>query len=326
VKPLPSEGRPKSFSGAVGQFKFTAEGSPANVKIGDPVTMKLTLTGRGNFDRVEAPPLLDPDGWHAYPPSAKFQSHDEVSLSGTKTFELAVVPEKAHPRMPQFEFSYFDPTTEKYVALTTDPQPLRVEGAPPPPPAPVVAPTAAEAPPADQAAAGKSKPDEGADILGLRYDPGRRVDTFTPIYLRREFLILQAIPLLALVLFGVWRAFRRDEHAARIAATEREKHALWRRLQDCSDEVEFFETAVRWLQLEAGIGTDRDPRSIDADAARKSRKLDPGTAEMLDEVFAARTELLYAGVGGGRGTIGRDTRERILSGLSRFERGRNHVG
>ena len=62
MKPLPVErSRPPDFSGAVGQFKFTAEGNPNRVKIGDPVTMKMKVTGSGNFDRMSGTHAHRPD-------------------------------------------------------------------------------------------------------------------------------------------------------------------------------------------------------------------------------------------------------------------------
>ena len=191
VKPLPAAGRPPEFSGAVGQFTFSAEGSPRQVKVGDPVTMKLTVSGRGNFDRVEAPALSESSGWRVYPPSANFHSEDEISIRGTKTFELAVIPETKKTAMPVFAFAYFDPEQEKYVTLRSEPAALTVEGGAPPPPPAIVQPgaTADEPPRAASAAA------EQCDILGIRYDAPARRASFRPLYLRRYFLLAQAVPL-----------------------------------------------------------------------------------------------------------------------------------
>ncbi|MGV3531803.1 MAG: BatD family protein, partial [Chthoniobacteraceae bacterium] len=128
VLPLPTEGRPASFTGAVGNFAMAVEGTPKTVKLGDPVTMTIRLVGRGNFDRVNAPALSDPRGWRTYPPTSSFSPDDEVSYRGTKTFQMAVIPEERQTTMPQFEFTYFDPEARKYVALKSEPVPLNVEG------------------------------------------------------------------------------------------------------------------------------------------------------------------------------------------------------
>src|ERR1700679_2660026 len=93
VKPLPVAGRPADFAGAVGNFELSADGSPKRVKMGDPVTMKIKVSGQGNFDRVTAPVLKEPDGWRSYPPSNTFQGDDDIATRGTKIFEMAVIPE-----------------------------------------------------------------------------------------------------------------------------------------------------------------------------------------------------------------------------------------
>src|SRR5947207_5814519 len=51
VKPLP-QNAPASFSGAIGNFTMTTEAKPKSVQVGDPITVTSTISGRGNFDRV----------------------------------------------------------------------------------------------------------------------------------------------------------------------------------------------------------------------------------------------------------------------------------
>src|SRR5207237_5080040 len=89
VKPLPKNA-PPSFSGAIGNFTMTTDAKPKTVQVGDPITITSTISGRGNFDRVNAPVIEDERGWHKYPPSSKFKQDDEVGRSGTKTFEMVL--------------------------------------------------------------------------------------------------------------------------------------------------------------------------------------------------------------------------------------------
>ena len=208
VKPLPAVGRPQNFSGAVGQFKFSASGSPARVKLGDPVTMKLVVTGRGNFDRMEAPALLDLAGWRSYPASADFKADDDLGTSGTKTFSMAVIPEAKKMAMPVFEFVYFDPSEEKYITLASKPEKLVVEGEAPPP--------QVAATPAESVKAVPSAPVR--DILGIRYDVGGGRRSFEPLYARRGFLLAQTVPLAALLGLLFVKLRRNDTSAKRVAA------------------------------------------------------------------------------------------------------------
>src|SRR5437773_1314769 len=119
VKPLP-QNAPPSFSGAIGNFTMTTDAKPKSVQLGDPITVTSTISGRGNFDRVNAPAVEDDRGWHKYPTSSKFKNDDEVGISGTKTFEMVLSPNEKKPTIPLLAFSYFDPTKEQYVTLRSD--------------------------------------------------------------------------------------------------------------------------------------------------------------------------------------------------------------
>ena len=55
VLSLPAEGRPRDFSGAVGSFKIASEVSTPHAAVGDPLTVRLRISGAGNFDRVDSP-------------------------------------------------------------------------------------------------------------------------------------------------------------------------------------------------------------------------------------------------------------------------------
>src|ERR1051325_5254453 len=112
VKPLPPNA-PPSFSGAIGSFTMTTDAKPKSVQVGDPITVTTTISGRGNFDRVNAPLLEDDRGWHKYPPSSKFKQDDEVGISGTKTFEMVVSPNENKQNLPLLAFTYFDPAKEQ---------------------------------------------------------------------------------------------------------------------------------------------------------------------------------------------------------------------
>src|SRR5215468_8539891 len=129
VKPLPSNA-PPSFSGAIGSFTMTNDAKPKSVQVGDPITVTTTISGRGNFDRVNDPLLEDERGWHKYPPSSKFKQDDEVGISGTKTFEMVLSPNEKKQGLPPLAFSYFDPVKQQYVTLHGEAFPINVQGGP----------------------------------------------------------------------------------------------------------------------------------------------------------------------------------------------------
>src|SRR5881409_19361 len=187
VKPLPAKA-PPSFSGAIGNFTMTTDAKPNSVQVGDPITVTTAISGRGNFDRVNAPVVEEEHGWHKYPPSSKFKQDDEVGISGAKSFETVLSPNEKKQSLPMLAFSYFDPVKEQYVTLRSEPIAITVQGgavaanvaATQPGSSPAA--TAARPAPATQSAA---KPQ---DILYQLTDRGRATESFVPIYTRRWFL------------------------------------------------------------------------------------------------------------------------------------------
>jgi hypothetical protein len=320
VKPLPSEGRPKNFSGAVGQFKMSADGTPRQLKVGEVLTMKMIINGKGNFDRINAPQIVDANGWQLYPAKGDFQRDDEIGLSGTKTFEMAVIPEKPTQTMPTYEFAYFDPDSGKYAALRAGGAPIEVTGAPIAPP--VVTSIKAPAANADASAApGPPRTPAATDILGNRYDLGKTVKSFALPHESRAFLLAQSAPAILLLGSLIWRLRRTDASARRVAQLRRKKADLAREMRNADSIEPFLEAAARWVQVDTALVTGRPEHGVDATAARNSRSLDAETAKAIDELFAARAELLYAGAGhGGPATFAHEDRSKWLRALDRFEK------
>jgi len=310
VKSLPTQGRPANFSGAVGQFAFSGEGSPNRVKMGDPVTMKLKVGGSGNFDRVNAPVLTDADGWRSYPATSNFKPDDEFGSHGIKTFEVAVIPETKKTQMPVFEFSYFDPVMEKYETASSGHIPLEVEGkiVPPPTPANVVhaQPTGATPAPAPV------PHPEVNDIHGIAYDFGK-VRSFQPLYLQRGFLAAQAVPALLLggSIIGRFRKPRVDKSQS--IAWKKERSAQLSKMRKESDPTAFYGSAARALQIEAALVSGQNPDSIDSATVCRVLEADEESAATIENVFQVRGEALYAGRGGNHEGIPDTTRRRIIA-------------
>jgi len=132
VEAQPAKGRPADFSGAVGDFDLTAEAPAATATVGEPFTLKIKVSGKGNFDRVNLTGLARTAMWKTYRPSAKFATADGTGLSGEKTFEQVVTPTKAGAQqIPSLSFSYFDPSDGHYVTRQTQPISLEIEAAAP---------------------------------------------------------------------------------------------------------------------------------------------------------------------------------------------------
>lgn len=313
VKPLPTQNKPANFSGGIGQFTFDAEGSPSRIKYGDPVTMKIRVTGEGNFDRMKAPPLVDPNGWQSYDASAKFEPTNELKTAGTKTFELPVIPEGKHNQMPVFEFSYFDPVREQYVTLRSKPSPLVIEGEPLVAQPSTPPPTAANAPASATPAPAASK--TGNDIGGLRYEEGS-LASFTPLYERPGFLIGNALAGLASVGLLGSRLLRRGTGTSRLTALRRERDELWRQVRKGGDDL--YEHAARLVQTEAAIRGKVEAASVDASTALRIHPLDDESALGIQSIFDTLGERLYAGASTSVTAVSTREREQILKALEAY--------
>ena len=320
IKALPAEGKPKDFSGAVGQFTMETKAAPLRVRAGDPVTITAVVKGIGSFDRMNAPAVAEEPGWRIYPPSGKFQADDEVGISGAKTFEIAAIPETAKSALPPVTFSFFNPSTEQYETLTADRLALSVENAPASAPAPVV--VAATTPPTTPAATPAPKP---SDIQYIRVDAGSWGASFDPVWRTRDFWLAQLVPFSALLALCGWQwcRVRQSDGAARRAAALRQARAEAFRVlrQEKTPTEAFYSAAIRVIQLETALGNGGvEPGAVDAAAACGSRPLDCETAEGIRRVFAVHDELRYAGVGASGGSsLHPDQRERVLQILAQFE-------
>ncbi len=132
VRPLPTEGRPESFTGAVGQFAFRAEVSPKEITAGDPITLRMRVAGQGNIDVVRVPSLEEQEQVRAYDVRVASREVNRDLTSGEKTFEQIVIPRSEEvSELPALQFAFFEPETETYRTITEGPFPLTVRPADP---------------------------------------------------------------------------------------------------------------------------------------------------------------------------------------------------
>jgi hypothetical protein len=312
VQPLPVEGRPDGFSGAIGKFEFSATGTPDRVKIGEPVSMTLTIKGSGNFDRIGQPPLAEPEGWTTYSPKQKFEGGDNAGTQGVKTFELPVTPTAKKSTLPVFAFSYFDPEAEKYVTLKSAAAPLTVEGEPLAPAVPL-RPTETARPEPPKAPAVR-------DILANLPDLGAASAAFGPSLSPAAFFSTLFAPVPVAFAFLAWRRRRGDGKIARIAALRRERAALLSQVKGAASRADVLDAAVKAMRIHAQLENDGAQPDDDADTLLGSRKLDEETGKSLREIFEARTELLYAGAARESDRISDRERDRLVQLISDFEK------
>ena len=129
VRPLPEQGRPVIFSGAVGDFDLSAKMTPNQVRVGDPVTLKIEISGEGNFSVVKGVYLDTPEEVKLYDPTIdEEETLIKGRYGGRRTYEYILIPQRVGIlEVPPVEFSFFNPDLEQYITLKSDTMFVRCE-------------------------------------------------------------------------------------------------------------------------------------------------------------------------------------------------------
>jgi hypothetical protein len=290
VLSLPTAGRPADFSGAVGAFKISSDVSTLKAAAGDPVTLRMHVTGAGNFDRVDSAMLDHLDTWKTYPPKSSFNATDSVGYKGEKIFEQPLIASQAGEQtIPALSFSYFDPETRRYERAQT--APIKIDIAASLADSSLHTPAAAADTHAGAAGGASAHP----LTAGLKADhaPAQRTaDSLIPLYLQPRFLIIPAA-LALLVAGGLIGLRRRPSHASPRAA-ERALAQLdaAARTGDASIFLDTARTlllqdlAQRWQMPAEHITTEELDSRLGADAGE------------INGLFALADEAKYAGHAG----------------------------
>ncbi|MBN1518016.1 protein BatD [Candidatus Sumerlaeota bacterium] len=128
IRPLPQDGRPENFSGAVGDFTIRAELDRDSVGLDEYAALRLIVAGKGTLSTVQEPDL---------PAMPQFKQHGNLSreevprkndpLRGEVVFEAVLRPNEAGKLdIPPVAFTYFDPAKEQYRSTQSEPLTLNV--------------------------------------------------------------------------------------------------------------------------------------------------------------------------------------------------------
>lgn len=220
VRPLPTEGRPGYFSGAVGKFTIFTSAAPREAAVGDPITLTMEIRGDVSLDRVRAPKLS-----HVEELTKNFEISGE-SLGGElqdnrKIFRQTI--RALHENMteiPKIPFSFFNPATAKYETAWSNPIPVKIE-----PARKLALPQNPEA--VGDSSLGPAPLKEASDGLLANYaDPNVLLSTQnnTPGVLTAS--VLAGLPLIyAAVWFVTWRSRRLQGNVALVRRRNAYSHA-----------------------------------------------------------------------------------------------------
>jgi len=296
--PLPAENVPANFNGAVGDYQLTATVGPTNLTVGDPVTVRVRISGRGDLGSVTLPDQTALRDFKIFAPTSKARYSDQLGMEGDKTFEEIITPQNSDVHeWPQFSFSFFNPDDAQYHTLAEPAVPLAVK--------------AAGATPMPNFAANKNSAAENQtpqDILPIKENLGTLAKNSAPLISQPAFVALQTLPIFAFIGAFIWR--KRADNLAnnprlrRKIAVEKLVQTGIADLQKFATEnnsEEFFALLFRLLQEQIGERLDCPATAITENVVEENsilRGVPDLTRNDLRELFQLCNQARYAPVRG----------------------------
>ncbi|HUZ08302.1 MAG TPA: BatD family protein [Candidatus Paceibacterota bacterium] len=296
--PLPAQNVPANFNGAVGNYQLTATVGPTNLVVGDPVTVRVRISGRGDLGSVTLPDQTALRDFKIFAPTSKVSYSDQLGMDGDKTFEEIVTPQNSDVHeWPRFSFSFFNPDDGKYHTLAEPAVPLVVK--------------AAAATPMPTLAATQNPVPENQtpqDILPIKENLGTLSQNNLPLVAQPVFLATQALPVLAFLAAFVWR--KRTDNLANNPRLRRQRvvAALMasgmddlKKFAAANQPDEFFAALFRLLQEQLGERLDCPASAITENVLEEHpvlRGAPQPTLDTLRELFQLCNQARYAPVRG----------------------------
>jgi hypothetical protein len=134
VKPLPIEGRPDNFSGAVGNFNLSVSSNKTTLDANEAIELNIRVKGIGNLKLFKLPSLTLPSSLEVYEPVR--DNKVAISSRGMNGFisdTYTIIPQYkgTYPIRP-VTFSYFDVTSNEYKTIISDEIVVKVQNGPVP--------------------------------------------------------------------------------------------------------------------------------------------------------------------------------------------------
>jgi hypothetical protein len=261
VLPLPKENQPPGFNGAVGTFTLSGNATPTNVAAGDPMTLRVQISGRGNLDALPFPDNTDWPEFKLYPPTSKTETSDPLGVTGAKTYERVLIPQNDKPKeLPAISFSFFDPEKKKYETVTTTAIPVTIRPATTSQPQPTML--------VNSNQIEESQP-ATRDIVHIKPYLGTVGAWEQPLLMRPWFLGIQSVPFIVLLSSWIWRKRRealennpRLRRRLKVAETVRNGLKDLAQAASAREADTFFVIVFRLLQEQLGERLDLPASAI----------------------------------------------------------------
>ena len=289
--PLPDEGKPSDYTGLVGNFSINAWLKETSAKQGEPLTLTVSISGKGNLYNIPKPAAPNLDGFELYEPETDDQfDYTANGGQGSRNFTYILIPKKAGElSIGKFATNYFDPVKKEYLQVSTKEITLNVK--------------AGEKPAAAPAQTARREVEKlSTGIKYIKPDVTELKEEGIPYYTRPVFYLYPAAVMAALFFFQFYMKRRRrlaadSRHMRNVNAkklAEKRFKRAGRLMEEGSQDLFFGEMSHGLRQFladkcdleEAGLTTKEISEILSK--VNGSAGLDKRFATLLDECNMAR--------------------------------------
>lgn len=206
VLPLPPNA-PSNFSGMVGAYSFKAEIDRDSLKVGEALTLSISIRGDGKPGTITDPKLPDFSEFRSVPPETNIQKKISNGKTITsKDLKIFLYPKrKGEFEIPAISYSWFNPAKKKYETSSAGPFKIKVEKGE----------TVAETPSTSLSLSVTKQEIEtlGSDIRFIKkVSPKTKANS---LYKNPLFIIFFLFPIpLYFILIMLWKRYRRNQNDA----------------------------------------------------------------------------------------------------------------
>jgi len=261
VRPLPREGELPGFTGAVGVFKLDPPTLSTNtIRVGEPVTLTVTVRGEGNLPRLVPPPLPRLRDWQIFAGRPDNAPPQLIAARGFATFQFTLIPNSdTLKQTPVIPFSFFNPDTGTYADLSLPARPISIRPGTAPPDAAALV----------ERTGGSPDEEERLKLSAAATNAGRALGSLVPHQQRGWFPAAQFAPVLLFIALWAWDRQRRF-HAAhpeirrrrQARKTMRREWAALRHAAALGDTARFAACAVNALRAACAPHYPAEPRAL----------------------------------------------------------------
>ena len=250
VKPLPTEGKPANFSGMVGNYSFSADFDRTSLKVGEAMTLSISIKGDGLPGSITDPKLPDFGEFRSVPPENEINKKVVGNkVVTTKNIRVFLYPKKKGEfTIPEITYSWFNPGKKAYEVAKAGPWNVTVEKGE------AVAEAVFQAPVAQGPAAVQKQEIEslGSDIRFIHKVDGS--SGYTAPYKSALYwaAFAAAIPFYLLVTFAVRSRRKHNSDAALVRKGKADK-MLKARFADAREALKKGDAKALYAALENGL-------------------------------------------------------------------------